>query len=83
MDAPDEHQHHDKITYFVNGEKQETVEHELTVREILEHAGFTPATEYHLVRDEGNYKYEDYDEKVHLHDGERFTATFIGPTPTS
>jgi len=83
METTDGQDHEDKVTYFVNGEKQEATEDRLTVAQILERAGFTPATEYHLIRDEGHHKYTDYDEEVHLHDGERFTATFIGPTPTS
>jgi AraC-like DNA-binding protein len=84
METTDEQHHQDhKVTYLVNGEKQETLEHKLTVAQILERAGFTPATEYQLIRDEGHHKFENYEQEVHLHDGERFTATFIGPTPTS
>jgi hypothetical protein len=71
------------ITYFVNDEPQTTSSHKLTVREILENAGFTPAEEYRLVRNEGHHKYENLDEEVPLHEGERFTALFQGPTPTS
>lgn len=74
---------HRDITYFVNGEAQHTAEHKLTVRQILENAGFTPATDYRLTRDNGNHPFTDYDEEVPLHDGEKFTATFIGQTPTS
>jgi len=71
------------ITYFVNGEAQTTTKDKLTVREILTEAGFTPAEEYRLTRDEGEHVYGDYDEEVPLHERERFTATFLGPTPTS
>jgi len=82
MESP-EHEHHRTIDYFVNGEKEETVEHELTVAQILEHAGFTPPKEYQLERDSDHHKYTDYDREVEIHKDERFTATFIGPTPTS
>lgn len=71
------------IVYFVNGEKQETQQHQLTVRTILTNAGFTPAEDYRLVRDAGNHAYTDLDEEVPLHENERFTALFQGPTPTS
>jgi len=71
------------IDYFVNGEKEQTTQHKLTVTEILTRAGFEPATQYTLTRDEGSHKYTDYQEEVPIHENERFTATFIGPTPTS
>ena len=78
------HEHrHKTVTYFVNGEEQETPEHKLTVAQILELAGFTPTTDYQLVRDEGHHKYASYTEEVPIRDGERFTATFVGVTPTS
>lgn len=80
----DEEEHERKpITYFVNGERFTTTKHELTVRQILTDAGFTPVEQYRLTRDEGNHVYENYDHEVHLHDDERFTATYLGPTPTS
>ena len=69
--------------YFVNGERQETDQHKLTVRMILEAAGFSPATDYRLVRDNGNHTFTDYDQEVPIHRDERFTALFEGPTPTS
>ena len=75
---------HDKeIEYFVNGEQQTTEEHKLTVDEILERAGFTPPGEYELTRDEGHHVFTSGTEEVPVHKGERFTATFGGPTPTS
>ncbi|WP_410597871.1 hypothetical protein [Amycolatopsis sp. lyj-23] len=69
--------------YFVNGEQFVTDEPKLTVRAILENAGFTPAEEYRLTRDNGHHVFDDYETEVPIHDGERFTATFLGPTPTS
>lgn len=74
---------HKIITYYVNGEAQTTRQHEVTVREILTDAGFTPAEEYRLTRDEGHHVYQDYNEEVPLHENEKFTATFLGPTPVS
>jgi hypothetical protein len=70
------------IRYEVNGEPQTTQVHKLTGRQILDHAGFTPAEEYLLTRNEGN-KAIGLDEDVPIHEGETFTATFRGPTPTS
>jgi transposase len=76
-----EHEH--EIVYFVNGEEQRARHHKRTVREILEDAGFKPVKEYQLTRDSDGHTYEHEETEVHLKDGERFTATFIGPTPTS
>ena len=80
---PDPKPNHRTVTYFVNGEPQTTEEHKLAVHTILAGAGFDPVTDYRLTRDNGNHVFEDYDEEVPVHDGERFTATYIGPTPTS
>jgi hypothetical protein len=71
------------ITYYVNGETQTTSSHKLTVREILSNAEFTPPENYKLSRNAGHHEYTNYDEEVPLHEGERFTALFQGPTPTS
>jgi hypothetical protein len=70
-------------TYYVNGEDFTTTEHKLAVGAILRAAGFEPVTDYQLTRDNGHHTYEDYDAEVPLHEGERFTATFTGVTPTS
>lgn len=72
-----------RLTYFVNGERQESDNKERTVHGILQNAGFDPPKDYRLTRDEGNHVYEDYETEVNLHEGERFTATYVGPTPTS
>jgi hypothetical protein len=69
--------------YFVNAEVQTTDEHKLTVRQILENAGFTPAEQYELIRDQGHHKYPNLDEEVPLRQGEHFTAKFVGVTPVS
>lgn len=72
-----------KLKYFVNGEEQVTEDRSLTVGKILELAGFLPVHEYELTRDSDGHTYKRYDEHVELHEGERFTATYIGPTPVS
>jgi hypothetical protein len=69
--------------YFVNGEKQRTDVRDLTVRQILEAAGFRPPDQYRLIRDAGHKVYTSVDEVVEIHQEERFTALFEGPTPTS
>jgi DNA replication initiation complex subunit (GINS family) len=69
--------------YTVSAEPQETTEHKLTVRAILENAGFEPAEDYTLTRDDGNKILSDLVEEVPIHEGESFTATFTGDTPTS
>jgi ribose 5-phosphate isomerase RpiB len=74
----------DKTTpYFVNGEEQSTESKKLTVKQILENAGFTPAEDFRLTRDNGSHDFSDYTEEVPIHKYERFTATFKGVTPTS
>jgi hypothetical protein len=71
------------IVYFVNGEREESDERELSVQEILSRAGFTPTDEWTLSRDSDGYVFQSQDELVRLHEDERFTATRNGPTPTS
>ncbi|MBZ4521842.1 hypothetical protein [Mycobacterium avium] len=70
-------------TYFVNGERLRTTEERLTVREILKDAGFTPVKDYRLSRDSDHRVFEHHGAEVPIRDGEKFTATFVGPTPTS
>jgi hypothetical protein len=70
------------IHYSVSAEPQETTEHKLTGREILERAGFTPAEDYTLTRDDG-HKVIGPDDRESIHQGETFTAKFKGITPTS
>ena len=79
----EDHEQHVTITYLVNGERQTSDQRKLAVRTILARAGFEPVADYELTRDEGDHIYKDYDEEVPLHEGERFTATYLGPTPTS
>lgn len=85
LDAEEESDHRKPtaIHYLVNGERQTTDHRELPVHTILSTAGFTPPGDYRLVRDDGNHTYTDPNQEVHLHDSERFTALYQGPTPTS
>jgi hypothetical protein len=69
--------------YFVNGEEQETDEHKLSVKAILELAGFTPASDWVLARDSDGHEFQDQDELVPIRENERFTATHDAPTPAS
>lgn len=71
------------VTYFVNGERQTTESDDLSVRQILEGAGFKPADQYQLIRDSPHHVFTALDETIELHQEERFTAIFQGPTPTS
>jgi DNA-binding LacI/PurR family transcriptional regulator len=70
------------IHYIVSGEPQETTERKLAGRQILERAGFTPAEDYRLTRDDGGKEIGLTDLEP-IHGNEAFTATFRGPTPTS
>lgn len=71
------------VTYFVNGSSHTTEERKLTPRVILANAGFTPVEDYRLIRDDGNKVLDDLDKDESIHEGERFTALFKGPTPVS
>lgn len=70
-------------TYFVNGVSQTTEKRKLTVRTILTNAGFNPAEDYRLVREDGNKTLTDLDQEESIHKEEKFTALFSGPTPVS
>jgi hypothetical protein len=69
--------------YFVNGEERHAMEKSLTVGQILERAGFSPASDYELEDDKNHKVYKDPKEEIHVHEKERFTATYTGVTPTS
>ena len=78
------HEHEKDVTYFVNDEAQVSTEKNLTMREIVEGAGFSPASDYELEEnDHGHRTYVDPDEEVVLHNGQHFTVTYTGVTPTS
>jgi len=71
------------IEYTVNGETGET-SHHLAVKEILEHAGFTPATDYVLKSENPPEDFgDDYERLVKIHQHQRFQARYKAPTPTS
>jgi hypothetical protein len=72
------------IVYFVDDEKQETTDPVLTVAQILEKAGLDPKTHYLVeLRGEQQIKHLDPNEKLHLHEHEKFISVFSGPTPLS
>ncbi|MGO9292256.1 MAG: hypothetical protein ACLP66_03360 [Polyangia bacterium] len=71
---------HHAITYFVDDVKQTTTEHNLTIRAILEHAGFAPAEKYTLASIAPHEDYgDDYDRLVHIHEEQHFKATLKVP----
>lgn len=78
---PPNHPH--ETPYTVNGEEETTIEDNLSVRAILESAGFTPATDYTLKSENPPRTYDNYDELVNIHPHQRFQAQFKGPTATS
>lgn len=78
------HEHEKDVTYFVNDEAQVSTEKKLTMREIVEGAGFSPASDYELEENDHSHRtYIDPDDEVVLHNGQHFTVTYTGVTPTS
>jgi len=75
--------HVKETTYYVNGEPYDAMRHKMTVREILEIAGLTPAEDYRLIRENGNKEFTDYNEEVPISKNESFMALYKGVTPTS
>lgn len=75
---------HDRvIPFYINGEQYETSSHKLTVRQILEMGGFTPAEQYRLTRDNDGKSFTDMNQELPIHKDERFTATYGGRTEVS
>jgi hypothetical protein len=70
--------------YTVDGEDQQTTEHQLTPRQILTNAGLDPA-ERCLVEVHGKdqNKLTDLDAPVHIHEGQVFVTVNCGPKPVS
>lgn len=76
---------HRTVHYYVDDEVQETREHHLSPKTILENAELDPKTHY-LVRVDGNHRqsYRDKpDELIDLHQQEKFISVSLGPTPVS
>jgi hypothetical protein len=73
------------IHYTVNDEPQTTLNHELTPRQILTNAGFSP-DQYYLVQIIGHHQ-ESYQGKLDvpiiMHQHMKFLAEYTGPTPVS
>ena len=70
------------VSYFVNGETQESDEKKLTANAILAAAGFEPVGDWILSRDKDGRAFAGAD-VVEVHKNERFTAKHKAPTPTS
>lgn len=70
--------------YTVDGEPQETDEHELTVRQILEGAGVNPSERYLIeLHGKDQVALRDVDAKVHMHERQKFITAFVGPVPVA
>lgn len=78
-----ENNHDHVIFFYINGEMYETASHKLTVRQILELGGFLPVDNFRLTRENGDKTITDMNQDLSIHNAERFTATFNGPTPVS
>lgn len=73
-----------KVVYFVDGEKQETHQEELTPRQILVNAGFKPEeTKLSIVKGKERIPLPNLDEPVKIHEGEKFVTAHCGQTPVS
>lgn len=71
--------------YEIDDEPQETTEHVLTARQILENAGIDPSNHY-LVEVQGDHQvsYKDNPEtQIHIHEHQKFYSNKTGPTPVS
>ena len=73
--------------YTVDGDPQETGEHELKVRQILTSAGLTPPEDYYLLEMKGkggkDERHDSLDDVIKIHEGQAFVAVRRGPTPVS
>ena len=80
--SEDRYEHLPVITYLMNEEVEQTHVHKLKAEVMLEQAGFSPPTEYRLIREKPHQEYALVDE-VDIHEGDRFEILHRGPTPTS
>jgi hypothetical protein len=75
------------IVFFVDNEEFTTEEHELTVAQILTMSHNEPVQNFSLLEFKGasdqQVRHDDPDERLHLHEKERFAALYRGPTPVS
>ena len=60
-----------RITYLMEGEVEQTHAPKLKARIMLEQAGFTPADDYRLIREQPRHEYAP-DDVVEIHEGEQF-----------
>lgn len=71
--------------YTVDGEPQETSDHELTPTQILTNAGIDTANHY-LVEIDGAHRVSFQgkpNEEIHMHENQKFISVSTGPTPVS
>ena len=76
-----------ETTFYVDNEEFTTTEKNLTVRQILELSGNTPAENYFLIEYRGQsdqgVRHDDLAKPVAIHEGHRFAAGYRGETPLS
>lgn len=81
----------EELKFWVNGEEV-VIEYRkdpnrrgyiLTAGKILAAAGFGPVEDWVLSRDSDGERFNSPDDEVIFEPGDRFTATFRGPTPVS
>jgi sulfur carrier protein ThiS len=72
-----------EVTYTVNGKPVTTDKH-VTVRQVLDAAGYDPATHYlSEVTPHGEKEHRDLDQKLTVKEGDEYLAYFTGTTPLS
>ena len=73
-----EHQHHPGLKFFISDEEIEVHTKSLTVQEVLDIAGYKPASDFYIIEvrpeDQGEVKHEDLTKTIELHGGEHFRA---------
>jgi len=85
--TPDQPKKPHVTTFFVDNEPYTTTEQGLTVGQILELSGNTPAKNYFLVeyhgQSEKEVRHDDLNEFINIHENHRFAAGFKSETPLS
>lgn len=73
------------IHYTVDGEPQETTEHQLSPRQIVVNAGLNPDERYLVeIKQRGEISYQDkMDVPINMHEHQKFVTFPVGSTPVS
>lgn len=73
------------IDYTVSDEPQTTTERTLTARQIMVKAGINPDENYLVeIRGRERFSYKgNPDDPIHMHEGQKFVAVFVGSVPVS